>query len=246
VTASVRTRGHARILVWGLGHVGTVTAACLAENGHDVTAVDPDPARVSAVDRGLSPVREPGLAELVASMTARRRMRAADSGETLVASSDFSIVCVGTGDDPGSGLSQVMRAAAEIGRGLRGPARPHVVILRSTVPPGTTRGAFSRALEEASGRGIGSDLGVVFCPEFLREGTALADFRDAPCVILGGTNDADLEAVGALFAPFTAAVRRSSAEEAELVKLAANAFHSLKVGFSNEIGSICARLGVDP
>ncbi len=236
-----------RVLVWGLGYVGTVTAACLAEMGHDVVGVDPSVPKVDAINAGRSAIKEPELPELVARGVSAGRLKAAAEGASRVAEADFSLVCVGTPSaaDGSPVLDFLRRVAEDIGRGLRSSARPHVVIVRSTVFPGTTRSVFLPILEQHSGRKAGAGFGLVFNPEFLRETTAVRDFHDAPYTVIGELDEASGAAAASLFERLSAPVHRVALEEAELLKLANNAFHALKVGFANEIGRLGAALELD-
>lgn len=236
-----------RVLVWGLGYVGTVTAACLAEMGHDVVGVDPSLPKVDAINAGRSAIKEPGLAELVARTVTAGRLRAVAEGTGRVVEADFSLVCVGTPSaaDGGPVLDYLRRAVEDVGRGMRGHRRPHVVIVRSTVFPGTTRLVVLPLLEEHSGRTAGRDFGLAFNPEFLRETTAVRDFHDAPYTVIGELDERSGSAAASLFERLRAPVHRVALEEAELLKLANNSFHALKVGFANEIGRLGAALRLD-
>jgi GDP-mannose 6-dehydrogenase len=235
-----------RVLVWGLGYVGTVTAACAAELGHDVVGIEPNPIKLAAIRDGTSAVREPGLGELVASVVARGRLTAEAAGIRLVRDADLSLVCVGTPSnaDGSSLLEHLRQVSLDIGEGLRGSARYHVVVVRSTVFPGTCR-SLADVLEQRSGRRAGKDFGLVSNPEFLRETTAIRDFQEAPYTVIGQLDSRSGDAVASLYASLPAPVFRVSLDEAEMVKLASNAFHAMKVGFANEIGRIGERVGVD-
>lgn len=236
-----------RVLVWGLGYVGTVTAACLAEMGHDVVGVDPSAPKVEAINAGRSAIKEPELPDLVKRAVSARRLQAAAEGASRVAEADFSLVCVGTPSaaDGSPVLDFLRRVAEDIGRGMRSSDRPHVVIVRSTVFPGTTRSVILPILEQHSSRKAGAGFGLVFNPEFLRETTAVRDFHDAPYTVIGELDEASGAAAAALFERLSAPVHRVALEEAELLKLANNAFHALKVGFANEIGRLGAALHLD-
>ncbi len=236
-----------RVLVWGLGYVGTVTAACLAELGHEVTGIDPSLPKVEAINAGRSAIKEPELPELVARAVSSGRLRAAAEGGSCVGDADFSLVCVGTPSaaDGSPVLDFLRRVAEDIGRGIRGSNRRHVVVVRSTVFPGTTRGVVLPILEEHSGRQGGRGFGLVFNPEFLRETTAVRDFHEAPYTVVGQLDEASGAAAAALYGGLSAPIHRVTLEEAELLKLANNAFHALKVGFANEIGRLGAALELD-
>jgi len=236
-----------RIAVWGLGYVGTVSAACLAELGHDVVGVEPNAAKVDALNAGQCAVREPGLDALVGRMVANGRLRAVQSGESLVQSTQMSLICVGTpaAADGRPVLDYVRSAAIDIGRGLRHATDYHVVVLRSTVFPGTMRDVVAGLLQEESGREAGREFGVVVHPEFMRETNAIADFFDPPYIVIGELDRRAGDQVQALYRSFRAPIHRVSPEHAELLKMVNNAFHALKIGFANEIGRLCDRVGLD-
>jgi GDP-mannose 6-dehydrogenase len=236
-----------RVLVWGLGYVGTVTAACAAELGHEVIGIEPNPAKVDAIRNGKSAVREPGLDEAVGRAVAGGRLTVEPAGTDLVRDADLSLVCVGTPSNPDGGplTDHLQQVSLDIGEGLRRSERYHVVAIRSTVFPGTCRNLVARVLEERSGRRRGEDFGLVSNPEFLRETTAIQDFHEAPYTVIGQLDSRSGDAAVSLYAGLSAPVLRVSLEEAELLKLANNAFHAMKIGFANEIGRIGERAGVD-
>ena len=236
-----------KVVVWGLGYVGSVTAAALARRGHTVVGIDPQPAKVEAINAGTSPVSEPGLEQVIFEQVREGRLRAFTNGLTEVAAADMSMVCVGTptGPDGVADLDHIAAVASEIGAGRAGADDRHVVVIRSTVPPGTARGIVRDRLEQGSGARLGEQLGIAVNPEFLREATALADFDHPAMTVIGADDDQSFETVARLFADIDAPIRRMSLEEAELLKLTNNAFHALKIGFANEIGRLCDRLGLD-
>jgi GDP-mannose 6-dehydrogenase len=236
-----------RIIVWGLGHVGTVSAACLARLGHEVVGVEPDSSRLEAVRNGRCAFKEPGLEELVRAAVSEGRLRATGDGRGLLAWADVSLICVGT---PAAGtgaasLNDLGRVAEEIGQGLGGADTRHVVALRSTVFPGVARDFVLPLLERTSGRKAGRDFGLVVNPEFLREANAISDFWEPPYVVIGEFDSRSGDVIEALNEGINAPVYRVRPEEAELLKLTSNAFHGLKVGFANEVGRLCERLGLD-
>ena len=240
-----------RVAVFGLGYVGTVTAACLASNGHDVWGVDPEERKVTAINRGTSPVVEPGLPELVAAAVAAGRLRATSSPTQALEGADVSLVCVGTPSSPqgSTDLSHVLRAVKEIGEAVttvEGPSSGfHCVVVRSTVPPGTVLGSVVPVLEAAVGQPHGSVFGVGMCPEFLREGSGLKDFHDPPLTVLGTGEPRVAEAISRLFAFIDRPVRIVDLSTAEALKYACNAFHATKVSFANELARLYRTLGVD-
>lgn len=235
------------VSVFGLGYVGCVTAACLAERGHTVIGVDVAQSKVDMINAGQATIVEAGIAESVRAMVDGGRLTATTDARAAIANSSLSIVCVGTpGRSNGSfDLSYVERVCEQIGAGLRDKTTRHTVIIRSTVLPGTTETVVIPALEKASGRAAFRDFGVGMNPEFLREGTSIADFLDPPFTILGTADPATIDAVRALYDGINAPFHVADIRVAEMVKYACNSFHGVKVAFANEIGNISKALGVD-
>jgi GDP-mannose 6-dehydrogenase len=233
-----------RINVYGLGYVGSVSAACLAGAGHDVLGIDIDRTKVDHITRGLSTVIEPGLEELIGSTVASGKLRAATHGEP---DAELSLVCVGTpSNDNGSlCLDFVTRAAAEIGKSIAGTGAYHVVCVRSTVLPGTVENVLVPVLERHSGLHAGREFGVCMNPEFLREGSSIRDYSQPPFTIIGELDQASGDVVAPLYSSLPAPVLRTRLATAEMVKYACNAYHALKITFANEIGNTCKRLGLD-
>jgi GDP-mannose 6-dehydrogenase len=236
-----------QVLVWGLGYVGTVSAACLTQLGHTVTGVEPHRAKVDAINSGVSPIREPGLDQLVSEGVASGRLKAIQSGAAAVATADVSLICVGTPSaaDGGQNLTYLRNVAMEIGSGLKQGSCYHVVIVRSTLFPGTTRGMLRELLEEHSGLKAGVDFGLASNPEFMRETSAVSDFFKPPYTVIGEFDTRSGDRVKEIYQGIDAATYRVALEEAEVLKMTNNAFHAMKVGFANEIGRVCARLGID-
>lgn len=236
-----------RILVWGMGYVGTVSAACFARLGHDVIGIEPNAAKVASLNAGRSPIKEPGLDELVGEMMDAGRLRAAQQGTGEVADADISLICVGTPSaaDGSPVMTYVDNVSENIGVGLKEADGYHVVVLRSTVFPGTTRERMLPIIEKHSGKKAGVDFGLVMNPEFLREASALADFDDPPYTVIGEYDERAGDQVERLYEDVDAPIFRVALEEAELLKLVNNAFHALKVGFANEIGRVSERLDID-
>jgi GDP-mannose 6-dehydrogenase len=234
------------VTLFGLGYVGSVTATCLAARGHRVVGVDTDPGKVAALNAGTPPVIEPGLDELVEQVVGSGALRATGSVGDGLQSSDLSLVCVGTPSaaNGSTDLTQVSRVVSEIGSVLAGTERPHTVVIRSTVPPGTVEEVVVPLLEAASGRTVGTDLQVAMCPEFLREGSSVTDFFGPPFLVIGGS-EAAATAVRELFAFLDCSVHVVAIRSAESVKYACNAFHALKVSFANELSRLYRMLDVD-
>ena len=236
-----------KILVWGLGYVGTVTASCLAEVGHEVVGIEPNLSKVRMLSAGQSPVKEPGLGSLVAKTVAEGRLRALSDGISLVPWADVSLICVGTPSEADGSLmlNHVRKVAADIGIGLRDSTKYHVVALRSTVFPGTARNVLGNILAEQSRREIGRDFGVAMNPEFMREANAIDDFYKPSYTVIGSLDSQSGDWIEELYRPIHSTVYRVSLEEAEILKLCNNAFHALKIGFANEVGRLCDKVGVD-
>jgi GDP-mannose 6-dehydrogenase len=232
------------ITVFGMGYVGCVTAACLAEMGHLVTGVDPQEVKVSLINSGKTPVIEPGLEQLIRRGVDAGRLQATQRAQAL---GDVSLICVGTpGNENGSlNLSQVERVVSEIGELLRTTNSFHVVVVRSTVLPGTVDNAVRPLLQQESGKEPEKDFGICMNPEFMRETTAIHDFYHSPFTIVGSCSDRAADRVAALYSTVNAPVERTSVLVAEFIKYASNAFHALKVCFANEIGNLSKALGID-
>ena len=239
-----------KIAVIGLGYVGTVTAACLAANGHDVWGVDIDAAKVGEIRTGQSPVTEPGLDELVATAAAAGTLHATTSCAEALERSDVSLVCVGTPSTArgGTDLGHIRHAVADIAQALRTVAPPatgrHCVVIRSTVPPGTVGGEVSGVLAERLA-GTAVTAGAAMCPEFLREGSGVADFFAAPFLVVGTEQDWVAAVVTELFGFLDQPVRVVSVRTAEALKYACNAYHATKVSFANEVGRLMRLVGAD-
>jgi GDP-mannose 6-dehydrogenase len=236
-----------RVSVFGLGYVGSVSAAEFAADGHDVIGIDVNPDKVAAVNAGRSPIVEPGLESLLAEGVAARRLRATTSTEEAVNESDLSLICVGTPSRKNGSLdlSYLVRVCEQIGDVLKAKQDYHVVVVRSTVLPGTTHGQVIPALEAHSGKKYGEGFGVAVNPEFLREGTALKDFRHPPLTLVGHNHAADAAPTKALYQNLDAPLYSTSIRVAEMMKYTSNTWHAVKVVFANEIGNLCKRVGVD-
>jgi GDP-mannose 6-dehydrogenase len=232
------------ITVFGMGYVGCVTAACLAEMGHSVTGVDLQQTKVSLINARKSPVVEPGLRDLIVRGVDGGRLRATQRAQAL---GDVSLVCVGTpGNENGSlNLSQVERVVSEIGELLRNGNSFHVVVIRSTVLPGTLDNVVRPLLEQKSGKKEGKDFAICMNPEFMREGTGIDDFYNPPFTIIGTCHDRASNQVAGIYSSLRAPVERTSILVAELIKYVSNMFHAVKVSFANEVGNLSKRMGID-
>jgi GDP-mannose 6-dehydrogenase len=236
-----------KLSVFGLGYVGAVSAACLASEGHTVVGVDKNSTKVELINAGKSPIVETGVDELIASAHQAGRLTATAESRAAVAATELSLVCVGTPSESNGNLNLefVRKVCEEIGAALKAISRYHIVVIRSTVLPGTMRGVVIPTLEQFSGKRLGPDFGVCFNPEFLREGTAVNDFHQPPKTVIGEFDPRAGDLLLQLYAGLTAPVIRTSLETAEMVKYVDNTWHALKVGFANEIGSICKGMGID-
>jgi GDP-mannose 6-dehydrogenase len=236
-----------KLSVFGLGYVGTVSAVCLAARGHQVTGVDVNVSKVDLINERRSPIVEAGVEGLVRDAVSAGRLRASANVAEAIAGTDSSIVCVGTPTAPSGRLNSdaLLSVAHEIGRGIRAKSSRHTVIFRSTMLPGTFRGLLLPALEASSGKQAGRDFGACVNPEFLREGSAIADFNNPQKTVIGADRTETADAVAALYADLPGAMVRTTPEIAELAKYVDNVWHALKVGFANEIGNICKAADID-
>src|SRR4026209_1850353 len=236
-----------RVSVFGLGYVGSVSAASFAADGHTVVGVDVNPDKVASLNEGRSPIVEKGLDEIIRDNAANGRLRATISTNDAVAATDLSLICVGTPSRRNGSLdlTYLERVCEQIGEALKDKESHHVVVVRSTGLPGTTHDVVIPALERTSGKKYGSGFGVTVNPEFLREGTAIHDFRHPPLTLVGHNYKSDAAPTEALYARVQAPLVNTSIRTAEMMKYASNTWHALKVCFANEIGNLCKRLEID-
>lgn len=236
-----------KISVFGLGYVGCVSAACFARDGHEVIGVDVSSNKVDIINSGNSPIVEAGMNELVAETVGAGKLKATtDSGEA-VTNSELSLICVGTPSNANGSLDlrYVTRVCEEIGASLRDKSSRHVVVIRSTMLPGTIENVVVPALESSSVNRAGADFGVCINPEFLREGTSLKDFYAPPFTLIGADDEETANLVSELYRKIDAPLYVTPVKTAEMVKYVCNCFHALKVTFANEVGNICKALNVD-
>ncbi len=236
-----------KVSVFGLGYVGSVSAASFAADGHTVIGVDVNPDKVASLNEGRSPIVEKGLDELIRDGAANGSLRATTSTTEAIDASDLSLLCVGTPSRKNGSLdlSYLQRVSEQIGEALRDKAAYHVVVVRSTVLPGTTHDVVIPALERTSGKKYGTGFGVTVNPEFLREGTAIHDFRNPPLTLIGHNYQSDATPTEALYSKVAAPLVSTSIRTAEMIKYASNTWHALKVCFANEIGNLCKRVDID-
>lgn len=235
------------ISVFGLGYVGSVSAACFAAMGHRVIGVDVNPAKVEMLENGRSPIIEAGMNELVSEGKKACQLHATVDSIKAVMESEISFVCVGT-PSLRSGkldLSHIEKVAREIGAALKQKKSHHTFVLRSTVLPGTTETVVLPILEQASDKRAGIDFTVAYNPEFMREGSAVADFLQPPYTILGAQDIAHFAPLRELYKQTPGKVFETTIPVAEMAKYESNAFHAVKVAFANEVGTLCKLLGVD-
>jgi len=235
------------ISIFGLGYVGTVTAACLAHKGNRVTGVDLSGAKVEALAGGRSPIVEPAVADLIAENQKACRLHATTDSEKAVLETEFSFLCVGTPSMRNGklDLGHIGPVCQEIGEALRKKSSFHLVVLRSTVLPGTAESIVVPTLEKASGKRMGRDFGVCVNPEFMREGTAVADFIEPSITIIGAADSSHSQLLRELYAWAPGRIFETSFRSAEMVKYVCNAWHAVKVSFANEVGTLAKELGVD-
>jgi GDP-mannose 6-dehydrogenase len=235
------------ISVFGLGYVGTVTAACLAHQGNDVVGVDSNRNKVDSLNSGASPVLEPRVSGMIAASHKDDRLRATSSAEQAVLRSEISFLCVGTPSlrNGKLDLGNIEPVCREIGEALKLKNSLHLVVVRSTVLPGTTESIVVPTLEKASGKRMGTDIGVCVNPEFMREGTAVADFLEPSMTIIGSADAAHSARLRELYAWAPGKVFETSFRSAEMVKYTCNAWHAVKVAFANEVGTLARELEVD-
>jgi len=240
-----------RIAVFGLGYVGTVTAAGLASRGHEVCGVDVDAVKVEHIRSGQSPVVEPGIEELLATAVARGLLTASTDAVAALERADVSLLCVGTPSMPqgGTNLAYMKRALEDIRHALSVATPPasgfHAVVVRSTVPPGTGDEVVREAFLAMPPETEGWTIGTAMCPEFLREGSGVADFFNPPFVVLGTADQRVTEVMTELFSFLDREIRLVDVRSAEALKYACNAFHATKISFANEMARIFRMYGVD-
>ncbi len=236
-----------RVTVFGLGYVGCVTMVALASEGVRVTGIDTDQTKLVLLRRGLSPIKEPGLEERIPELLGDGRIRLTEQPANALEGCDLAFVCVGTpsADHGSPSLEALEWVSEDIAQQMRQRSRYLSVVYRSTVLPGTVEDHLIPLLERVSGRSCAVDFGVGYNPEFMREGTGLADFYRPARIIIGEVDRCTADRLQELYSDLEAPLVREPVRLAEMIKYADNAFHSLKIGFANEIGSLADRLGVD-
>ena len=236
-----------RVSIFGLGYVGAVCTASLARRGHEVTGVDVSPVKIDLINSGRSPIVEPGLEELLGEGVRSRRVHGVTEGFDAVQDSELSMICVGTPSKANGDLdlTYVEKVSRDIGLALKAKADWHLVVVRSTVLPGTVRDLVIPILEEASGKRAGEGFGVCVNPEFLRESTAIKDYDQPPMTVIGELDERSGDLLAELYSDLDAPLIRKPIEVAEMIKYTCNVWHATKVSFANEIGNIAKSMGVD-
>lgn len=236
-----------KISVIGLGYVGAVCSACMAKNGHTVIGVDVNQTKLELINQGKSPIVEKDLDQLIENAVRQDRLSAVPNISQAVLNTDLSIICVGTPSYPNGGLdlSYVRKVCEEIGAAIRRKHQYHLVVMRSTVLPGTAKELAIPVLEQSSGKKLGQGFGYVSNPEFLREGSAVFDFFNPPKTVIGAASEADSQTVASLYRQLQAPLIQVDIATAEMVKYTDNAWHAVKVAFANEIGNLAKEQGID-
>lgn len=235
------------ISIFGLGYVGAVTAACLAERGFRVLGVDVNPAKVEMINAGVTPIVEEKIGDIIKDVVHDNRLTATVDVQQAIAETNSSLICVGTPSRANGDLelTYVKRVAEQIGAALASKDEYHTVILRSTVLPGTTEDVVQPILEEFSGKQVGKDFGLCFNPEFLREGSSVKDFHAPPFTLVGTQHERDADVVRELYGWLDAEFLVEDIRTAEMVKYINNSYHAVKVAFANEVGRLCEALKID-
>ncbi len=234
-----------KISILGTGYVGAVTGACFAELGNDITFVDIDPTKLDCIRTGRSPIYEPGLDELLTRNL--HRISATTDTTQAIRDTDATFICVGTPSNPDGSidLRYIESASRDIGLVLREKEGWHTVVMKSTVVSGTTKGIVRSTLEEASGKEAFRDFGLASNPEFLKEGSALADVFSPDRIVIGAEDPRSREVLETLYASFDCPKLVTAIPVAEMIKYVSNAFLATKISFANEIGNLCKLMGID-
>ncbi len=236
-----------KICVFGLGYVGAVSAACLAQDGHQVIGIDPEQAKVDLINAGKTPIIEKGIGAIIKEQVSKGQLRACSDAAASIPNADLLLICVGTPSlaNGNIDLKAIRHVCEQIGEVLATQDNAPVIVIRSTMLPGTMRQVVIPTLEASSGKRAGNDFGVCINPEFLREGTSVYDYYNPPKTVIGELGKSSGDLLATIYAKMPAPMIRTDIETAEMVKYADNAWHALKVGFANEIGNICKGVTVD-
>lgn len=234
------------ISIFGLGYVGCVGMGCLASQGHKIVGVDVSDKKVELINQGIPTIVEKGIDELILKGHMKGLVSATKDYISAVISTDISFICVGTpsSDNGHLDLTYIMKTAEQIGEALKEKSGFHVVVIRSTVFPGTNE-KVGQIIADISGKEINKDFAIVSNPEFLREGTAVNDYLNPPLTVIGSSSDKAVDIMKHVYGWSSAPVEIVSIGVAEMIKYVNNSYHALKVVFANEIGSICKKLKID-
>lgn len=234
------------ISIFGLGYVGCVGIGCLASQGNKMIGVDVSDVKVDLINSGKPTIVEKDIEELIAKGYKDGKISATLDYKYAVKNSDISFICVGTpsAENGHLNLNYIYQTAKEIGEALKDKDAFHIVVIRSTVFPGTNA-KISEIIENESGKHRNVDFAVVSNPEFLREGTAVNDYLNPPLTVLGSSCSKAIDVMKELYTPMNAPIEVVSIEVAEMIKYVNNSYHALKVVFANEVGQICKKLGID-
>ena len=233
------------ISIIGTGYVGLVTGACFAQLGHQVTCVDIDEQKVRQISQGKSPIYEEGLEALLTEY--KKNITATTDYEPAILNTEMTFICVGTPStrDGTNDLTYVKEVTTKIGMLLKKKNAYHVVVVKSTVLPGTTQKIVLPVLEKHSGKTAGKDFGLAMNPEFLKEGVAIKDFLEPDRIVIGSYDEKTKTKMRQLFSSFTCPIVETTLSAAEMIKYASNAFLATKISFINEIGNLCKKHGID-
>jgi GDP-mannose 6-dehydrogenase len=236
-----------KISVFGMGYVGCVTAACLSKQGHKVVGVDVNHEKVRAINEGRAPLIEPNIEDMIRDSVRAGSLRATTDPTDAISATDLSLVCVGTPSMRNGrlDLSGITEVSKELGQALRGKADFHTFAIRSTILPGTIETLVMPAIRAESGKQAGKEFSICYNPEFMREGTAVADFYDPPLTVIGAENVGEASTVASVYEPLKKPIVITEVRVAEMLKYACNSFHALKIAFANEIGTLATAAGVD-
>lgn len=235
-----------KISIFGLGYVGCVSLGCLSKNGHEVIGVDINPLKVGLINKGLPTIVEKDIDKIIKQEFEKGKISATVSATEAIKATTLSIICVGTPSSPQGhlNLNFIYKTAEQIGEALKEKDDFHVVVIRSTVLPGTNQ-KIGEIIETFSGKKRGEGFSVVSNPEFLREGSAVKDYYSPAVTVIGGDHQEALETVSSLYKDLSSPIEITGIEEAEIIKYVNNSFHALKISFANEVGNICKSLNID-
>lgn len=235
-----------RISIFGLGYVGCVSMGCLAHNGHNVIGVDVSKEKVDQINNGQATIVEKGIDLFIKKYHSTGRVRATQDCDNAVQDSDITFMCIGTPSSPTGhlNLDHIFIAAKQIGESLKKKGRFHIIVIRSTVLPGTSD-KITSIIEEESGKTVDTDFAVVSNPEFLREGTAVHDYLNPPLTVMASSSEIALSTMKEVYSNISAPIEIVDVNVAEMIKYVNNSFHALKVVFANEVGNLCKASGID-